>query len=303
MEWILAAALMLAASHRPDTVPASLDVEILLEYLRGDFDADQMMAMQTFANQSDAPDAIPRLLHEMQESAPALDNNVGLVLEMILQAHPDAKCDLEPLRECIRRHIWNSQQKCGMALARLLARGDGAGKVQDIARDLIPLLASQRPRVFETAQRGLQGLTGQRLGDSPEPWLQWYRETFGQPLDMTGAVYEDLLVIHPVRATPDDRSGARYEVEGETLSLKELKNLLGVRKAAADQRGLHLGVSIQVPQDVVNRFLESDHPEKEVPEVAAALDAVHAVHLREAVVSPESDAFRAPWKPAAAGTP
>src|SRR5262245_12219516 len=98
-------AALLAQAARPATVPEKLDVDTVLAYLRASADQDQFTAMQQFAKQSDAPQAIPRLLAEMRKDAPRLDNNVGLQIELILHAHHDAACDMEPLREGIRRKI------------------------------------------------------------------------------------------------------------------------------------------------------------------------------------------------------
>ena len=101
----------LLAQARPTTVPDTLDVDTVLAYLRSNGDQDQMTAMQRFAKQRDAPQAIPRLLAEMRKDAsPQLDNNVGLQVEFILESHPQAPCDMEPLLEGIRHEPGFDQQ-------------------------------------------------------------------------------------------------------------------------------------------------------------------------------------------------
>jgi len=286
---------LLAQTARPAKVPEKLDVETVLAYLRSNADEDQLTAMQRFAKQSEAPQAIPRLLAEMQKSAPQLDNNVGLQIEFILHSHPQAPCDMEPLLEGIRRKIWNSQQKCAQALAPLLDRGDGKGREQELAKDLIPLLASQRPRVFDAAEHCLKGLTKQDLGNVPDRWLVWYADEFGDELDMSGAVWEDLVVV---RTSQVEENGARkphYEIDKVVIPQDELRAKLEERKRAAKERDLELGVSIQIGDERMAKFSFSKDMTADFPDVMFAVGAVHALGM-PVVISPEADAFRAPWK-------
>src|SRR5262245_1940993 len=206
--------------------------------------------MQRFAAQADAPAAIEPLLEEMRKSAPTLDNNVGLQVELILRNHPGAPCPLEPLLEGIQRHVWNSQQKCAQALSALLERGDGKGRERELAAALIPLLTSQRPRVFDAAQRCLEALTGRALGDVPLPWAAWYEQEFGEPLDLSGAVYEDLVVVRPRIEGTEPDAPLVFHVEGQDLgSSEELRALFEQRMANAAERALELGVVVQVANE------------------------------------------------------
>jgi hypothetical protein len=297
MEWFaLVLAALLGQVARPAAVPEKLDVDTVLAYLRSSADQDQLIAMQRFAKQSDAPQAIPRLLAEMRKNAPNLDNNVGLQVEFILHSHPQAPCDMAPLLEGIRRKIWNSQQKCAQALAPLLERGDGKGHEQELAKDLIPLLASQRPRVFQSAQNCLKGLTHQDLGNTPNRWLEWYADEFGDELDMSGAVWEDLVVVRSSIVQEGGAKKPHIEIDKVPVPPEELKVKLTERKNAAKERDLELGVSIQISNERMNQFGTSKDQATDFPDVMAAMSTVHSLGM-SVVISPELDAFRAPWKP------
>jgi hypothetical protein len=285
---------MAQTPSRPATIPEHIDVETLLAYLRGNGDEQQLQAMQRYAAQDDAPAGIPRLLEVMRSEAPRLDNNVGLALEFILVKHHDAPCDLEPLREGIRRHIWNSQQKCAQALEPLLERGDGESDLESIARDLIPLLASQRPRVFLAAQRCLKALTGEDLGDVPDRWLTWFTETFHEPIDMSGAVYEELVVVKSALDGEGAAARARYSIDGTDLTLDQVKERLASRQTEAKERKRELGISIQVTDARMQKIAFGKNWNEQAPDVVAVLDA--ATHLKiQTVVSPEADRFRELW--------
>lgn len=73
MAWLAFLLVALLGQTRPGAVPEKLDVDTVLAYLRSSADQDQLTAMQQFAKQSDAPQAIPRLLAEMQKDAPKVD--------------------------------------------------------------------------------------------------------------------------------------------------------------------------------------------------------------------------------------
>jgi len=279
------------AAAEPIAFPA------LLATLEGDAGEEQWKTMQAFAAQADAPAAIPRLFEEMRKAAPHLDNNVGLMIELILDRHPDAPCAMEPLLEGIRRRIWNSQQKCAQALHRLLERGDGKEREKELGPTLIPLLASQRPRVFDAAERCLKALTGQDLGNVPDRWLEWYEAKFATALDMTGAVYEDLVVIESEPAGEGEAAAPAYRIEGQEIrDAAALDAALERRVAAAKSRGLRLGVSIQIGNQRMEALaLEPDRLFAS-EDVRTAMRAAMAQGVTDVVVSPQSDAFRAPWR-------
>lgn len=279
----------------PQEAPAELAItyDELMAALNSDELEEQLRVMQAFARQSDAPAAIPRLLAALRAEAPELDNDVGLTLDFVLAAHPDADCDMEPLLEAIRRPRWTSQQKCSQALVHLLQRGDGAGRERELAQDLVPLLASQRPRVFDAAEACLVALTGEELGDRPEAWLAWYEARFGEELDMSRAVYEDLLVVRPLA----EGEGALYEVEGERLATTaELRKLVADRQRAARERELAPGVSIQLADE---QLADLDAVLAD-PDVRVLIEVlIRELGIEDLVVSPSADAFRAPWRPEA----
>src|SRR5690606_31776174 len=114
-----------------------------------------------------APAAIGPLLQRIRAEAPTLDNDGCLALECILRAHDDAVCDLDVLLEVVQRPRWNSRQKAAQALALALPRTNLAGAEERIARAVIPLLASQRQRVFEAGARCLAQLAGDEVGEDP----------------------------------------------------------------------------------------------------------------------------------------
>ena len=274
-----------------------VDIEGLLAALRSDWGEEQWAAMQQFAEQADAPAAIPRLFEEMRKAAPKLDNNVGLMVEMILVRHPDAPCPVEPLLEGIQRRIWNSQQKCAQALCHLLERGDGKERQKELAGKLIPLLASQRPRVFDAAECCLKALTGQDLGDLPDAWLEWYESKFATAVDMTGAVYEDLVVVESRLEGEGQEAVPVYRVEGEEIrDVEALEAALGRRAAAARSRGLHLEVSIRISDERMQALALKPDELWESKDIHTAMSAVRSQGIAGIVVSPQSDAFRPPWR-------
>src|SRR5262249_11436497 len=135
-------------------------------------------------------------------------------------------------------------------LIPLLRRGDGAGREEELAALLIPLLASRRPRVFEAARLCLEALTGEHLGDTPERWLVWYERPSGHRLDMRGAGDEG-----PGRARPRAGGGFRILGEDEELaSTDDLRTALAARVRAARQQGLSPAASIQLPDERLAEF-------------------------------------------------
>lgn len=279
-------------------VAREIDFSTLLAALESNDLGAQWDTMQRFAQQASAPEAIEALLAEMRRRAPALDNNVGLALELILRAHPDAPCALEPLLEAIARPVWNSQQKCAQALLPLLQRGDGKGRVRELSAALIPMLTSQRPRVFDAGRRCLEALTGEAHGDVPEAWLVWYEREFAQPLLLQGAVYEDLIVIRPRVEGAGEAERLRFEVEEQLLeSSEELRALLELRAQRAREQGLSLGVVFQIANERLTSATDLQHV-FEAADVRAVFALCQGLGIHDLVVSPMSDGFRGPWRSA-----
>ncbi len=280
----------------PEAEPP-IDLEGLLAVLEASAGEAQWTTMQKFAAQTDAPAAISRLFEEMRKSAPQLDNNVGLMIELILHRHPDAPCPMEPLLEGIHRKIWNSQQKCAQALCLLLERGDGKGREKELCASLIPLLASQRPRVFNAAERCLEALTGQDLGNVPDRWLKWFEMQFGTAVDMTDAIYEDLVVIESQLDGDGEDSTPVYHVEGEEIPYPDaLEDVLEYRVQEAESNGLRVGVSIQISNERMDSLAFEPDKLFGSKDIQAAMAAARSQGITDIVVSPKSDAFRAPWR-------
>jgi len=172
-----------------------------------------------------------------------MDNNVCLAIQHILVEHPEAECPLDPLLETIDRRQWRSQQKGAQALYYALKEPAMKERAEELCRPLIPLLISQRPRVYGAALDCLKKITGHDAGPDPEAWKKHYEEKFpGWTLDLTGAMYELLVIVRPLGDAPP----LAYEVNGEEV------------------------------KDAMN------------PEMSV---------LGEVTVSPESDAFRGPYRP------
>lgn len=103
---------------------------------------------------------------------------------------------MEPLARALRVREWGHQQKALQVIEVLAQRGgvkDGDGT---LAAALIPMLASQRVRVFRPAREILPKVTGQSLGNAPEPWAKWHAKTYGRPtVDVAAGVYELAQII------------------------------------------------------------------------------------------------------------
>src|SRR5436190_7399528 len=173
-----------------ENVAENIDLKTLLGYLRASATPGQELSMERLAGRPDAREAVPELLRVLKEEAPRLDNNICLVLERILRRHPDAACPLDPLLDVIARRIWTSQQKGAQALAEALKPSTWKGREEELYRTLIPLLTSQRWRVYTGALRCLRKFSGEKLGPDPDPWKAHYEKLFpGKTIDLAGAVY------------------------------------------------------------------------------------------------------------------
>lgn len=268
-----------------------LALEELLKHLRANASPEQMQAMVRFARQKASPAAIPALLKVMKDEAPAMDNNVCLVLERILEEHPEAECPLDPLLETIGRRVWTSQQKGSQALFQALRKANWEKREEELGRRLIPLLASQRPRVFQAAVRCLQKITGEKTGPDANAWKQWYEAAFpGRKLDLTKAVYELLVVIRPL----GDKSPFAYEVNGERVEdAAKLREKLAALQARAQKDHLETGVVIQVS----NKQMQQLAAGRDRSLIEEAMNVAVGTGLRQVTVAPEADRFRPPYEP------
>ncbi len=257
----------------------------LVARLRASASAQQVEAMRRFAARADAPAAIPALLELIRTEAPALDNNGCLALEQILGAHPDAACPLEPLLQVIRRPIWTSRQKGAQALALALRPETVAGQEERIARAVIPLLASQRSRVFAAGARCLDRLAGRAIGDDPLAARAWFFERFGKGIDLLAGVQEIVLVIRPLRGGGFDVQGQRAPDPGALTAA-----VRAARERAA-RNGLEIGAVVQVPDEVMQRIAAAGDVGAQRETVAAIV----AAGVAAVTVSPASDVFRPPF--------
>lgn len=259
----------------------------LLAQIKGGASMQQLAVMQNFARQKNAPAALPDLLKLLKQNDPQLDNNVSLAVTFILMEHPDADCPLGELLETVQRHQWTSQQKASQALAMALKPGNWKGREEDICRALIPLLTSQRSRVFQAALACLRKVSGQTMGPDADAWKAYFEKTFpGKELDLSKAVYEWMVVV---KLAPD-RKG--YILEGEALADgKALDEKLRALAAEAKAKGLALEAAVQVSNDMMNRIARTN----DFRPVQEAMGIVGRV-TGSCTVSPEADIFRKPYR-------
>jgi hypothetical protein len=267
----------------------SMDIETLLKYLHANGSPEQYDAMTRFARQTNAPAAIPRLIDVLKAEAPQMDNNICLALEFILREHPDSECPIDPLLEAISRPIWNSQQKAGQALYHALKEAEIERRREELCRRLIPLLTSQRPRVFDAALRSLQKITGEKMGPDADMWNTYYEKTFpGKKLDLSKAVYEDIVIVRPL----EDKSPVIYTVNGEKVgAVDALKRRLVGLKESADRNRHVFSVVIQVSNERMDKMFQTG----DFSDIVEANMCVASVTNVPYTVSPESDVFRAPY--------
>ncbi len=267
----------------------NIDIETMLNNLRANASQEQLDVMIRFAKQTDAPAAIPRLIEVLKAEAPRMDNNACLALEFILKEHPTAECPIDPLLDTISRPIWNSQQKAAQALYYALKKEDVEKRKEELCRRLIPLLTSQRPRVFDAALRCLEKITGQQMGADADAWNTYYEKAFpGKRLDLLKATYEIVAIVRPL----DGISSVNYSVDGEKVgAVDELqKRLVELKKRAAKDH-LVLSVVIQVSNERMQKMFQTT----DFSGIEEAEKCVRSVTNGGLTVSPESDAFRAPY--------
>jgi hypothetical protein len=222
--------------------------------------------------------AVRSLVAALDRFDGALQNNICLALMFLLQAHPSVEVPLAPLVRTMAEKRWTSQQKAAqvvelMARQRKLADPDGS-----LAAVLIPMLASQRSRVYGPARSILPRVTGQSLGNDPIAWADWYRRKYGRRLDLAGSVYELLQIIRAERR--GDKESFRVENDVYTSAAELLKRLKADTQTAR-QRGKVFALAVLLPAgsfplDRVQGLMESLLP---------ALPGV------DVVFSPENEEF------------
>jgi D-alanyl-D-alanine carboxypeptidase len=266
-------------------VPAQGPLDAILATLEMPASAAQLAAMRAAAARPDAPAAIPGLLAKIRAEAPALDNDGCLALEQILRAHPDATCPVDVLLEVVARPIWTSRQKGAQALALALRPEVVAGQRERLARAVIPLLASQRERVYSAGARCLAAIAGRDLGDDPAAARAWFFATFGKGIDLVAAVHEEVVVVRP-------QEDGGFRVQGEPAAdLAELTAKAAAARELARARGLEVGAVVVLPKARVDALLERGDFSEVAPVVRALADA----GIDGATFAPDTDEFRPPF--------
>lgn len=256
----------------------------LLPILRQPGSAAQLDVLDTFAARADATDAIAPLLQRIRAEAPQLDNDGCLALERILRAHPDATCPLEPLLEVIERPLWTGRQKGAQALALALPRAAIGDDAERCARAVVPLLASQRQRVFASGARCLAILAGEDLGDDPIAARQWFFARFGEGIDLLAGVHELVVVVRP--------DGARWSVDGASpTDLDGVVRVLEHRRSRLAPSGVPVSVVVQLPKAQVDAMLTTGTTGDGMPLLAT----LGAAGFADVTLAPDTDTFRAPF--------
>lgn len=213
-----------------------LDVALRPEVLE---DAKQARAF--LAQRPDWQAVVTNIVALIRSSPSTSHNNHCLTLHPLVEEHSeDVELDLEPLISALESASWTDQQKCAYVLAPLADRKDLLkGHRNEILSALIQMVPSQRGRVVDAALTTLRALTGNELGRDPEGWKAWYQEETGEPLELSGAVQEMLIVVGVV----DSKT---YRVGNEVLtSLDEVKRRV---QALARSAPVAPSVVIQLPE-------------------------------------------------------
>ena len=256
----------------------------LLPILRQPGSAAQLAALDAFAERADAPAAIAPLLAQIRAEAPQLDNDGCLALERILRAHADAACPLDVLVEVIGRPLWTSRQKGAQALAIALARTPFAGDEERLARAVVPLLVSQRQRVFEAGGRCLAVIAGRDLGDDPIAARQWFFDRFGEGIDLLAGVHEHVVVVRP--------DGASWSIDGAApTDLDGVVRALEHRRTRLAPSGVPLSIVVQLPKAQIDQMLAAGATGDGVPLLAP----LAAAGFADVTLAPHTDGFRPPF--------
>lgn len=245
-----------------------------------------------------APDpgaAAQALLEGLPRFNGALGNNVGLALMHLCMDHPDLKIPLAPLTKALSAQQWNQQQKVAQLIEVLAQRGEVTDDDGALTATLITMLASQRSRVNRPARELLPKITGQGLGNDPQPWMDWYGQKYGRTIDLPGSIYELVQIVHAVVVSGQ----GQYRIDDQAYTTED-DLLARLRADAATAMGLgrSFGVVIQVPEqgfpdDRLNRLVATVvKPLKEViSNMTKSGGQPHGEVSFGLTISPESDEF------------
>jgi hypothetical protein len=250
---------------------------------------DQLTVFREFSRTPDAPGAIPLLIQAMEREAPRLDNNACLLIEMIATSHPGAEIPIDPLLAAVRRKAWTSRQKCAQALERALTPALIRDREEELVRVLLPLLVSQRSRVFEAGARCLEKIAGYSFGADPERWLGYYEERFKEPIDLSEAFHEWVVVVDRLE---DGRYRIDEAVYADDPTLVEA--LLGLQAALSD-RDLTLAVVVRATEEEISRMLggPNNRPRFLGP-LGRLLQLLMVENSMPPTLAPPEDVFRPP---------
>jgi len=208
----------------------------------------------------------------------------------ILKNHPEEKCPIEPLLKVISRKIWTSQQKGAQALFYALNDKTIKGQEEVLYRHLIPLLTSQRSRVYNAGANCLRKISGENIEPDADQWKIFYEKKFPEKkLDLTKTVFEIVAVIKPQK----DNEKGKFEVNGEAVKdANALKaKLKGLKKLAKNHK-YKLGVVIQIPNAEMQKMAQTQN----FSIVQVPMMSAQSIGIQSITVSPEADVFRPPYK-------
>jgi hypothetical protein len=193
---------------------------------------------------------------------------------------------MAPLIAQLRAKEWNRQQEMAQVIEVLAEQRRVMDEGGRLSAALIPMLASQRMRVFEPARAILMKVTGQQLGTTPEPWIAWHMKKYRSRIDLAAGIYELVQVVQPQLMGDQER----FRMEREIFTTRPaLLTALSRDGETARILGRRFGVVVQVP--------DSGFPRERLTSLTMA------VHNRlpnaSIVISPSTDQF-VPFTTAAA---
>jgi len=251
--------------------------ELLTVVRRGNVeDAEAVAYALRYAPDPDA--AVAALLESLDRFDGRLANNIGLALMFLCQRHASLKVPLPPLVAQLQSTDWTHQQKIAQVIEVLVKRGGVVDEDGALTAALIPMLASQRSRVFSSAREILPAITGVQLGTAPEPWVAWYSKRYGRKIDLAADIYELVQIVQPSM----EKEREVYRVAGRSYATHEAL-VARLQSDMAITHGLQrqFAVAIQLPA--------SGFPHERLTGLAEWVFT--QVHPKSLVVSPISDEF------------
>jgi hypothetical protein len=197
---------MMSAGGRPTERSRALEARLseevkaagpaLLAVVRtGDYEtANAAVFALSYSSEPEA--AVAALLDGLPRLDGKLTNNIGIALTELSTKHPTLNVPMAPLVAALHSQEWNYQQKMAQTIEVLVRQHGIEDPDGALASALIPMLASQRVRVFEPARILLPIIALRALGNAPERWATWYAATYGRSIDLAAGVYELVQIVH-----------------------------------------------------------------------------------------------------------